>query len=139
MTAQEHYQFIQIVMASLGLYDGKCEGAWGPKSIAAKREWELLSDFEPAVPNRGLPFTQGCKLPKGMRWVPGNSGKITVDFITDEEFAKLYKEHALLTTSQIEGTDSKPTTTSTTSTKKTTTTTVDTVSTSASNTSADVS
>jgi hypothetical protein len=101
MTQQEQYQFQQIVMASLGLYEGKCEGAWGPKSIAAKREWELTADFEPAVPTGGRPFVQGCKLPKGMRWVPGTD-KMLVSFITEDEFAKLYKAHALLTVKDIE-------------------------------------
>lgn len=101
MTQQEQFQFQQIVMASLGLYDGKCEGVWGAKSIAAKREWECTADFEPAVPNGGKPFTQGCKLPKGMRWLPGTD-KILVSFLTDAELDKLYKEHALLTVTDIE-------------------------------------
>lgn len=103
MTQQEQYQFQQLVMTSLGLYDGNCEGAWGPKTIAAKKEWELTQDFEPAVPNGGMPFTRGCKLPKGMRWLPGTD-KILVSFISDEEMSKLYKEHTLLTTKQIEDT-----------------------------------
>lgn len=60
------YQQIQIIMTILGYYDGVCDGVWGPKCIAAKREWEYHDDFDPATPSNGLPFTGRDKLPKGM-------------------------------------------------------------------------
>lgn len=101
MNQQQFYQFQQLVMAHLGLYDGACEGVWGPKSIKAKQEWELTSEYEPAIPTQGLPLSVGCKLPKGMRWIPGTN-KLSVSFITEEQLAVLYKEHTLLTVSEIE-------------------------------------
>lgn len=62
------YQKIQIIMTLLGLYDGNCDGVWGPKCIEAKRKWELLDEFEPGVPSNGLPFNGRGKLPKGMQY-----------------------------------------------------------------------
>lgn len=62
------YQKIQVIMTMLGLYDGQCDGVWGPKCIEAKRKWELMDEFEPGVPSNGLPFNGRGKLPKGMNY-----------------------------------------------------------------------
>lgn len=62
------YQKLQVIMTMLGLYDGDCDGVWGPKCIEAKRKWELMDEFEPATPSNGLPFNGRGKLPKGMNW-----------------------------------------------------------------------
>lgn len=62
------YQKIQVIMTLLGLYDGLCDGVWGPKCIEAKRKWELMDEFEPGVPSNGLPFNGRGKLPKGMQY-----------------------------------------------------------------------
>ena len=73
------YQKTQVIMTMLGLYDGACDGVWGPKCIEAKRKWELMDEFEPAVPSNGLPFNGRGKLPKGMNW-----GYKTLDIIWDK-------------------------------------------------------
>ncbi|AQT28649.1 putative lysozyme [Erwinia phage vB_EamM_Yoloswag] len=62
------YQKQQLIMTMLGYYDGVCDGAWGPKCVAAKAKWELDDSFEPAVPSNGLPFVGRGKLPKGMNY-----------------------------------------------------------------------
>lgn len=63
------YQKQQLIMTQLGFYDGVCDGVWGPKCVAAKREWEYDDRFEPAVPSNGLPFTGRGKLPRGMNYM----------------------------------------------------------------------
>lgn len=64
----ELIQRIQAYMYLLDLYAGRCDGAWGPASVDAKREWEKLDSFEPAVINNGQPFFPGCKLPASFTW-----------------------------------------------------------------------
>lgn len=73
------YQKLQVIMTMLGLYDGACDGVWGPKCIEAKRKWEMMDEFEPATPSNGLPFNGRGKLPKGM-----NYGYKTLDIIWDQ-------------------------------------------------------
>ncbi|AWY08448.1 hypothetical protein HOT49_gp177 [Erwinia phage vB_EamM_Alexandra] len=63
------YQKLQLIMTMLGLYDGQCDGVWGPKCIEAKRKWEMMDEFEPATPSNGLPFNGRGKLPKGMNYM----------------------------------------------------------------------
>lgn len=62
------YQKQQLIMTMLGYYDGVCDGVWGPKCVAAKRQWEFEDNFEPAVPSNGLPFVGRGKLPRGMNY-----------------------------------------------------------------------
>ena len=62
------FQKQQLIMTMLGYYDGTCDGVWGPKCVAAKRQWEFEDNFEPAVPQNGRPFTGRGKLPKGMHY-----------------------------------------------------------------------
>lgn len=92
------YQKLQVIMTMLGLYDGACDGVWGPKCIEAKRKWEMMDEFEPATPSNGLPFNGRGKLPKGMNW-----GYKTLDIIWDQwdqekADAILKEKGALLTT-----------------------------------------
>ena len=56
-------------MTMMGLYDGLCDGVWGPKCIEAKRKWEMMDEFEPATPSNGLPFNGRGKLPAGMNYM----------------------------------------------------------------------
>lgn len=56
----------QIIMSQLGFYKHKCDGIWGPDSIAAKRGWETSRSFIPALPTNGLPFGERDPVPKGM-------------------------------------------------------------------------
>lgn len=63
------YQKLQLIMTMMGLYDGLCDGVWGPKCIEAKRKWEMMDEFEPATPSNGLPFNGRGKLPKGMNYM----------------------------------------------------------------------
>ena len=98
---QTFFQYQQIVMKSLALYDGRCDGVWGPKSIEAKRAWEVTPEFEPAVPNGGMPINTGDKLPKGLRWIPGTS-TMMCSFISNEELKRMLKEETLLTVDEIE-------------------------------------
>lgn len=100
--SQPFFQYQQIIMKSLALYDGRCDGVWGPKSIDAKRAWELTPEFEPAVPNGGMPINLGDKLPKGLRWIPGTS-TMMCSFISNEELKRMLKEESLLTVDEIEG------------------------------------
>lgn len=62
------YQKIQVIMTMMDLYDGACDGVWGPKCIAAKAKWELMDEFEPGVPSNGLPFNGRGKLPAGLMY-----------------------------------------------------------------------
>jgi hypothetical protein len=57
----------QVILAHLGFYKHKCDGIWGPDSIAAKRKFESSPSFIPALPNNGLPFGEKEKYPKGIR------------------------------------------------------------------------
>lgn len=63
------YQKLQLIMTLMGLYDGLCDGVWGPKCIEAKRKWEMMDEFEPATPSNGLPFNGRGKLPAGMNYM----------------------------------------------------------------------
>lgn len=63
------YQKLQLIMTMMGLYDGLCDGVWGPKCIEAKRKWEMMDEFEPATPSNGLPFNGRGKLPAGMNYM----------------------------------------------------------------------
>ncbi|QZE59420.1 hypothetical protein MPK66_gp176 [Erwinia phage pEa_SNUABM_2] len=63
------YQKLQLIMTIMGIYDGLCDGVWGPKCIEAKRKWEMMDEFEPATPSNGLPFNGRGKLPAGMNYM----------------------------------------------------------------------
>jgi len=90
----------QAIMSVLGLYSGRCDGAWGPDTVAAKVEWESRDDFEPAVISRGAPFYPGCKLPKGFMWLGGN---ITVKRLKEEDIqAAITKSGGLLTATEVD-------------------------------------
>ncbi|QZE56038.1 hypothetical protein pEaSNUABM52_00180 [Erwinia phage pEp_SNUABM_52] len=91
------YQKIQIIMTLLGLYDGQCDGVWGPKCIEAKRKWEMLDEFEPAVPSNGLPFNGRGKLPKGMHYAYKGLDIIWANWDEERAQAILKEKGALLT------------------------------------------
>ncbi len=56
----------QAIMAAKNLYNGKIDGIWGPKTIAAKQKWERGGKFAPAIPNNGLPLDDRATLPPGV-------------------------------------------------------------------------
>lgn len=56
----------QEIMQSLGYYNGKIDGIWGPKTIEAKIKWEMSGKFNPALPNNGLPFGDKGPFPRGV-------------------------------------------------------------------------
>lgn len=85
----KYYQQIQVIMAVLGYYEGKCDGAWGPKSIEAMRQWEMQDSFEPAIPRNGMPFTGRGQLPDGMMYGQGVS--IISEHLTSERGLELLK------------------------------------------------
>lgn len=105
----QFYQQIQVIMTFLGYYDGVCDGVWGPKCIAAKRQWEYEDSFEPAVPSNGDPFTGRDRLPKGLMYARGNGLKIVCLRMTSEDSEKILKEKGeLVTTDHIEKHFSNP-------------------------------
>jgi hypothetical protein len=53
-------------MAAKNFYNGKIDGIWGPKTIAAKQKWERSGKFAPAIPNNGLPLDDRATLPPGV-------------------------------------------------------------------------
>lgn len=59
-------QHQQIVLKFLGYYDGKCDGIWGPDSVAAMRRFELSGKFNPGCPKNGQPINNYRKLPAGL-------------------------------------------------------------------------
>lgn len=56
----------QAIMAAKNYYNGKIDGVWGPKTIAAKQKWERSGKFAPAIPNSGLPLDDRATLPPGV-------------------------------------------------------------------------
>jgi peptidoglycan hydrolase-like protein with peptidoglycan-binding domain len=56
----------QEILARLGFYHGKIDGAWGPKTIDAMKGFERSPLFRPALPNNGLPLSEKGPYPKGM-------------------------------------------------------------------------
>lgn len=97
------YQQIQVIMTFLGYYDGVCDGVWGPKCIAAKRQWEYDDSFEPAVPTNGDPFTGRDRLPKGLMYARGTGLKIVCLRMKPEDAEKILSEKGnLITTDHIE-------------------------------------
>lgn len=56
----------QAIMAAKNYYNGKIDGVWGPKTIAAKQKWERSGKFAPAIPNNGLPLDDRATLPPGV-------------------------------------------------------------------------
>lgn len=65
-TGSEHLKAQQRIMQAKNFYNGKIDGIWGPKSIAAKQKWERSGKFTPAIPNNGFPLNDRGPLPKGI-------------------------------------------------------------------------
>lgn len=74
----------QILLKFLGYYHGKCDGIWGPTTIAAKRKFELSGKFNPGYPNNGQPFPVDGPFPSGIIRDPLKRGYITHVDITPE-------------------------------------------------------
>lgn len=74
----------QIVLKFLNYYHGKCDGVWGPATIAAKRQFELSGKFNPGYPNNGQPFPVDGPFPSGIIRDPSKRGYITHVDITPE-------------------------------------------------------
>lgn len=73
-TGTEQLKSQQAVMSAKNLYNGKIDGIWGPKSIAAKLKWERSGKFSPAIPNNGFPLSLAAPFPPG---VSQKSGLLT--------------------------------------------------------------
>ena len=56
----------QRLMQAEGFYNGKIDGIWGPKTIAAKVKWERSGRYAPAIPNNGFPLSDRGPLPSGV-------------------------------------------------------------------------
>lgn len=56
----------QELLKALGYYHGSVDGIWGPKTIQAKKEFESTKNFNPGIPNNGLPFKLDGPFPKGI-------------------------------------------------------------------------
>ncbi|QZE56374.1 hypothetical protein pEaSNUABM40_00180 [Erwinia phage pEa_SNUABM_40] len=95
------YQKLQVIMTLLGLYDGQCDGVWGPKCIEAKRKWEMMDEFEPATPSNGLPFNGRGKLPKGMNYAFKGLDILWDQWDQEKADAILKEKGALLTTDKV--------------------------------------
>ena len=57
----------QAVLNFLGFYKGAIDGIWGPVCILAKQRYEADPSFK-SIPNNGLPFAKGKKIPADLRW-----------------------------------------------------------------------
>ena len=102
----------QAVMAALGFYDGEIDGSWGPKAVAAMKQWEMDDSFDPALPTRGYPMSYPSRLPKGLSWASGPVPKITYALLDSALRTKVDQQLATfnpLTSSAIdEGLEPKP-------------------------------
>lgn len=56
----------QQVLKHFGYYKGQIDGIWSKASIEAKIAFERSGKFNPGIPNSGLPFDYGVRLPKGL-------------------------------------------------------------------------
>ena len=65
-TGREQLRSQQKVMQLEGFYQGKLDGIWGPKTIAAKVKWERSGRFSPAIPNNGFPLSDRGPFPPGI-------------------------------------------------------------------------
>jgi hypothetical protein len=65
-TGSDHLKAQQEIMAAMNMYNGKIDGIWGPKSIAAKQKWERSGKFSPGIPNNGFPLNDRAPLPAGV-------------------------------------------------------------------------
>jgi hypothetical protein len=66
-TGSEQLKSQQKVMQARNFYQGKIDGIWGPKTIAAKVKWERSGKFAPAIPNNGFPLADRGPFPIGVR------------------------------------------------------------------------
>ena len=65
-TGSEQLKNQQRLMQAEGFYNGKIDGIWGPKTIAAKVKWERSGRYAPAIPNNGFPLSDRGPLPSGV-------------------------------------------------------------------------
>lgn len=65
-TGREQLRSQQKIMQLEGFYQGKLDGIWGPKTIAAKLKWERSGRFSPAIPNNGFPLSDRGPFPPGV-------------------------------------------------------------------------
>ena len=80
----------QIVLNFLGYYNGRLDGIWGPETIAAKKSFESSGNFNPGIPNSGLPFATNGPLPEGLYMSRG------LLMLADQEEQVRLKETAIL-------------------------------------------
>jgi hypothetical protein len=65
-TGSEQLKNQQRLMQAEGFYNGKIDGIWGPKTIAAKVKWERSGRYSPAIPNNGFPLSDRGPFPSGV-------------------------------------------------------------------------
>lgn len=84
----------QVIMSKLGFYRHKCDGIWGPASIAAKKQWESKPEFIPGLPTNGLPFGDRDYTPNGVRF-DKSTRMFTVEGLTAEEIEQYLPKEAV--------------------------------------------
>lgn len=65
-TGSEQLLRQQEIMQAKGFYTGTLDGIWGPKTVEAKKKWEMHPSFAPGLPNYGLPLANKGPYPKGV-------------------------------------------------------------------------
>lgn len=80
----------QLIMRLKGFYNGKLDGIWGPKSIAAKQKWEADTSYLPAIPTNGFPLGNRGPYPRGI--VREDTGLLTCPEVIDHLSKQKKKE-----------------------------------------------
>ncbi len=79
----------QQVLKYLGYYNGKVDGVWSTKSGQAKIAFERSGKFNPGIPNNGMPFEMGKKLPEGLYF---DKGLVAIQGIAVQDLPELQPE-----------------------------------------------
>lgn len=83
----QSYARQQQILSHLGFYEGKIDGFWGPKTVAAKKAFERDTRFKPAIPNSGQPFAFNQPLPSCI--YPSESGLLSLHDVDDSVLPKI--------------------------------------------------
>ena len=94
----------QLIMRLKGYYNGKLDGIWGPKTIAAKQKWEMDPSYVPAIPNNGLPLGDRGPYPRGV--IRGEDGLLFCTEVIDH-LAKSKKKEEPVAQAKEEKADTK--------------------------------
>lgn len=92
-----HLQSHQLVLKFMGFYSGKCDGIWGPDSIAAMRDYEKSGKFSPGYPSNGMPFKEKGQLPANLCRVP-RQPMIIKHVDMPDDYAEQHKDELVVNT-----------------------------------------